>query len=88
MTIYVGNMNYKMTETELKDTFAEFGEVDFVKIIRDRNQDNRSKGFGFVDMNHEEEANRAIEALDGTEVMSRNLRVNKALPRKSYNNTP
>lgn len=87
MTIYVGNINYKMTETELKNTFSEFGEVDYVKIIRDKNQNDRSKGFGFIDMNHDEEANRAIEELDGVEVMGRNLKVNKALPKKQYNNT-
>ena len=81
MQIYVGNMNYGMSEEDLKDVFSAYGEVVSTKIIIDRDT-GRSKGFGFVEMSTEDEARAAIADLDGKEVSGRNLRVSEA-PRKS-----
>lgn len=79
MNIYVGNLSYRMTEAELKDTFSPFGEVKRATIIKDR-ETNRSKGFGFVEMD-DFNALRAIEALNDKEVGGRALRVNEARPK-------
>lgn len=70
-----------MTEEELKDTFSTYGDVKSAKIIVDRNT-NRSKGFGFVEMDSADDATRAIEELNNKEVSGRNLRVNEARPRE------
>ncbi len=78
-TIYVGNLNYKATENDLGSLFAEFGNVESVKIIKDK-MTGRAKGFAFVEMPDDEAANRAIEALHNKEWMTRNLLVNKARP--------
>ena len=80
MNIYVGNLNYKLQESELEEIFAEYGEVSSVKIITDK-YTGKSKGFGFVEMPEDEQAESAIEALDGKEVNGRQLRVNKARPK-------
>ena len=80
MNIYVGNLNYRMQEQDLKDAFSNYGEVSTVKLISDR-VTGRSKGFGFVEMPNDDEALNAIENLDGHEVMERELRVNQAKPR-------
>lgn len=79
MNIYVGNLSYRMTEAELKDTFSPFGEVKRAKIVRDRETD-RSKGFGFVEMDDVAGA-KAIEALNDKEIGGRTLRVNEARPK-------
>ena len=76
-----GNLSYKMTEDDLKAVFSEFGEVDSLNIIKDKFS-GRSKGFGFVEMPNNSEADKAIEALNGTELKGRNLKVNQAKPRK------
>lgn len=76
MNIYVGNIPYKATEDDLGNLFAEFGDVNSVKIITDKFT-GRSKGFGFVEM-ADEGGQKAIEALDGFEHMGRNLRVSSA----------
>ena len=78
-TIYVGNLNYRSTENDLGTLFSEFGNVESVKIITDK-MTGRAKGFAFVEMPNEEEANRAIEALHEKEFMTRNILVNKARP--------
>lgn len=83
MNIYVGNLSYQMTEEELKGVFAAYGEVKSAKIIIDRNNSNRSKGFGFVEMDDQEQATKAIEELNNKEVGGRNLRVNEARPKES-----
>ncbi len=70
-----------MSEDELRDQFASYGEVSSVRIITDR-ETRRSKGFGFVDMPNDEEAKKAIEELNGKEVSGRTLRVNEARPRE------
>jgi len=80
MNIYVGNMAYNLTENELKEAFAEFGEVASTNIIMDRFS-GQSKGFGFVEMPNDSEANEAIKALDGSSLSGRNLKVNQAKPR-------
>ena len=77
MQIYVGNMNYGMSEEDLKDVFGAYGEVVSTKIIIDRDT-GRSKGFGFVEMSTEDAARAAIAELDGKEVSGRNLRVSEA----------
>jgi len=81
MNIYVGDLSYDVTEDDLKAVFSEFGEVDSVNIIKDKFS-GRSKGFGFVEMPDNSEADKAIEALNGTELKGRNLKVNQAKPRK------
>jgi len=80
MNIYVGNLPYQLTEEELKEIFDEFGEVESAKIIMDK-YSGRSKGFGFVEMPNDEEANQAIENLNDSDVKGRNIRVNQARER-------
>jgi RNA recognition motif-containing protein len=82
MNIYVGNLSFRTDDEELREVFAEFGEVASAKVIMDR-ETNRSRGFGFVEMDNDDEGKAAIEALDGAEVGGRNLRVNEARPRES-----
>lgn len=77
MNIYVGNLDYNVKETDLRAMFAEFGTVEEVKIIID-NFSKRSKGFGFVEMPSNSEADQAIKALNGKFLNSRNLKVNPA----------
>jgi RNA recognition motif-containing protein len=77
MNIYVGNLNYNLSEDELRSIFEEFGEVTSAKIIIDK-YSGRSKGFGFVEMSDDEEANAAIEALNDKDLSGRNIKVNKA----------
>jgi len=79
MNIYVGNLNYSLQEEELKEAFAEYGEVASVKIIKDK-VTGRSKGFGFIEMDNDDEANNAIQELNGVEVKGRSLKVNQAKP--------
>ena len=81
MKLYVGNLAFSMTEDDLLDAFTEFGEVSSVTIIMDR-KTNRSKGFGFVEMSDDSEAQEAIDALDGTDIKGRNVKVNEARPRE------
>jgi len=81
MNIYVGNLSYGLTEDELRAVFAEFGEVSSASIITDK-YSGRSKGFGFVEMPTQAEAEEAIRSLDGKSVKGRNLKVNQARPRE------
>ncbi|CAD7288364.1 RNA recognition motif domain-containing protein [Campylobacter suis] len=80
MNIYVGNLSYRMTDAELREAFVPFGEVKRAKIVMDR-ETNRSKGFGFVEMDDDAAAQKAIDALNGQDVGGRALRVNEARPR-------
>ena len=80
MNIYVGNLPYSVSEDDLKQLFEEHGEVSSVKIINDR-YTMRSKGFGFVEMPNEEEAQTAIKEMNAKEIESRNIIVNKARSR-------
>ena len=75
--VYVGNMNYSTAENQLRDLFAQYGEVSSVNIIIDR-YTGKAKGFGFVEMANDDEAQKAIDALNGFEFMGRQLRVNEA----------
>lgn len=78
--IYVGNLPYQTTEQELETMFSEYGQVNSVAIIIDR-QTGRSRGFGFVEMENEAKAAAAIEGLNKTEMGGRNLVVNEARER-------
>jgi RNA recognition motif-containing protein len=78
--LYVGNLSFQTTETELKDLFAQSGQVATVNIITDRDT-GRSKGFGFVEM--EEGADHAIAQLNGKDFNGRSLTVNEARPKSS-----
>ncbi len=80
MKIYVGNLAYRTTEDDLREEFEKYGAVNQVDIITDR-ESGRSKGFGFVEMLDNDEANKAIEALDGATVGERTLKVNEARPK-------
>lgn len=80
MNIYVGNLNYRIQEEELKEALEAYGEVEFVKIIKDR-QTGRSKGFGFIEMPNENEARTAIEELSGVEFHGRQLVIKEAIAR-------
>ena len=66
MNIYVGNLNYRLQEDELKEIFVQYGEVASVKIITDK-YTGQSKGFGFVEFVDEDDATKAIEELNGTD---------------------
>jgi RNA recognition motif-containing protein len=81
MNIYVGNLPYTISEDELKQAFEAFGEVSAAKIVVDKMNNDKSKGFGFVEMPDEEQANNAIEALNGSELKGRNIVVNKSRPK-------
>jgi RNA recognition motif-containing protein len=78
--IFVGNLSYGTTEQELRTLFENYGAVERVSIITDRDT-GRSRGFAFVEMNDNAEADRAIEALNGYQVSGRALNVNEARPR-------
>jgi RNA recognition motif-containing protein len=78
--IYVGNIPFSTTEDELRDLFEEFGAIDSVNVITDR-ETGRSRGFAFVEMQDQGGADKAIQALDGREMGGRTLRVNEARER-------
>ena len=78
--IYVGNLPFTTDSTELENLFAEYGSVDRAQVISER-ETGRSRGFGFVEMSDDNEAQAAIEALNGKEVGGRQLRVNVARER-------
>jgi RNA recognition motif-containing protein len=79
--IFVGNLSYQATEEDLQGAFSEFGAVDRVSIVRDR-ESGQSRGFGFVEMPSAEEAGAAIEALNGHPLRGRAIKVNEARPRE------
>ena len=81
MNIYLGNIAWSMTEDDVEALFTEFGAVSSVKIITDK-YSGRSKGFGFVEMDDDAAAQKAIDALNDSEQQGRNLRVNQARPRE------
>ena len=81
MNIYCGNISYRMTDDDLRELFGEYGSVGDANVIIDRDT-GRSKGFGFVEMANDTEANAAIKALDGLDNDGRELRVNEARPRE------
>ncbi|MEK7562677.1 MAG: RNA-binding protein [Patescibacteria group bacterium] len=77
--LYVGGLSYNTTDATLKDTFAQAGTVESATIIIDK-MTNRSKGFGFVEMSTDEEAQKAIEMFNGKDLDGRNVTVNEARP--------
>ncbi|MEE9141645.1 MAG: RNA-binding protein [Gammaproteobacteria bacterium] len=80
MNIYVGNLAYGVTEDELREAFAAFGEVSSVNVIKDKFS-GQSKGFGFVEMPNDSEADTAIKELNEKPISGRPARVNQARPR-------
>ncbi len=88
MNIFVAKLNYNTSEDTLRDLFEAYGEVSSAKLVMDR-ETGRSKGFGFVEMPNDSEANRAIDALNETEVDGRTIVVKVARPKEdnapSYN---
>ena len=80
MNIYVGNLPFSTTSTELEELFSQYGAVDSAAVINDR-ETGRSRGFGFVEM-EDTAGKQAIEELDGSDFGGRNLKVNEARPRR------
>ncbi len=90
MNIFVGSLPFSIEEADLRESFEAYGTVDSVKIITDKFT-GRSKGFGFVEMSNDEEAQKAIDELNGATVEGRTIVVNKSEPkpegeRRSFNN--
>jgi len=80
MNIYVGNLPYSVTDSDLRTTFAKFGDVSEVNLITDRFT-GESKGFGFVEMSNNSQADAAIKGLNGTDMKGRTITVNQARPK-------
>lgn len=83
MNIYVGNLNFKVTESDLEELFGEYGAVSSVKIITDKFS-GRSKGFGFITMDNDDEAAKALEELNGNPFKERDMVVNEAKPKREF----
>ena len=80
MNLYVGNLSYEISEDELRELFSEYGTVSSCKLITDRDT-GRAKGFGFVEMDNNSEADAAIKALNDKPLKGRPIKVNQAKPR-------
>ena len=80
MNIYVGNLSYKVRENDLKEVMEDYGTVESVKVIKDRDT-GKSKGFAFIEMANDAEAQRAIEELNGAEYEGRTMVVKEAKPK-------
>lgn len=80
MNIYVGNLSYDLTDEDLRSAFEEYGEVETASVIKDKFT-GQSKGFGFVEMPRQADAEEAIKQLNGANLKGRNLKVNQARPR-------
>jgi cold-inducible RNA-binding protein len=85
--LFVGNMSFQTTESDLRALFEPFGQITRVHVATDR-ETGRARGFAFVEMANDEEAAKAIAALDGKEVGGRNLKVNEARPRAERSGPP
>ncbi len=81
MKVFVGNLSFSTSDNDLRDAFAPYGEVASAQVITDRDT-MRSRGFGFVEMTSDSEAEQAIRALNGTDLQGRTLNVNEARPRE------
>ena len=79
--IYVGNLDFATTETEIRTLFEPFGQIDNVSLVRDKFS-GQSRGFAFVEMSNDSEAEQAIQNLNGKQVGNRNITVNEARPRE------
>lgn len=80
MKLYVGNLSWNTDEHGLREAFERFGDIEFARVITDR-ETGRARGFGFVTFHNREDALSAIEGMDGTELDGRNLKVNEAMER-------
>ena len=80
MNIYIGNLSYKVRENDLREVMEDYGTVDSVKIIKDRDT-GKSKGFAFIEMANDADAQRAIEELNGAEYEGRTMVVKEARPK-------
>jgi len=78
--IYVGNLSFKATDEDLRAAFEVHGDVESARVIQDRDT-GRSRGFGFVEMPNQDQANNAIEQVNNTEIVDRAVRVNEAQER-------
>ena len=87
MNIYVGNLSYEVSDSDLRGLFSGVGKVSSAKVITD-NYSGKSKGFGFVEMDSSDEAQRAISELNGTELKGRAITVNEARPKKEGGGGP
>ena len=85
MNIFVAKLNFDTRESDLENAFSEYGAIDSVKIIMDKFT-GRSKGFGFIEMPNDDEAQNAINGLNDTEVDGRTIVVKKAEPRENRSN--
>jgi RNA recognition motif-containing protein len=81
MNIYVGNLSYSVADDDLRDLFAAHGEVISASVIADKHT-GQSKGFGFVEMSNDAEAEAAIQTLNESDLQGRNIKVNQARPRE------
>jgi RNA recognition motif-containing protein len=86
MNIYVSNLSFNVQDEDLREFFAEYGEVSSAKVIMDKFT-NRSRGFGFVEMSDNAAAQKAITELDGATVEGRAIKVSEAKPREERSNT-
>lgn len=82
--IYVGNLSFQMSDQDLMALFTEYGQVNSAAVILDR-ETGRSRGFGFVEMESDDDARKAIESLNGRDIEGRTLNVNEARPREPRN---
>ena len=82
MNIYVGNLSYDTHNEDLREAFEQFGQVEDARVVEDR-ETGRSRGFGFVEMTNDAEAQKAIEGMNGTDLQGRTLNVNEARPREN-----
>lgn len=82
MKIYIGNLSFQTTESDLSAAFGTHGQVQTATVVMDR-ETGRSRGFGFVEMGNDQAARDAIKALDGTELSGRQIKVNEAKPREN-----
>ena len=87
MNIYVSNLSYAVQDEDLREFFAEYGEVTSAKVIMDKFT-NRSRGFGFVEMSDDAAAQKAIQELDGATVDGRSIKVNEAKPKEERGSKP
>lgn len=79
--LFVGSLPFETTDSELEELFSKTGKVDSANVITDRNT-GRSRGFGFVEMSSEDEAKKAMDELNGTDIKGRNIVVSEAKPRE------
>lgn len=85
MKIFVGNLSWNTTEDSLRDAFGRFGEIEFARVVTDR-ETGRSRGFGFVTFTNDEAGQNAISEMDNVELDGRNLRVSQAREREGFGN--